>query len=189
MTTRARIVLALLVLVAACSGGDDGDGGDDGASLGVTSEPTEVTAPDVPAASPAGTGVVVVGGTTSSFAVTECRLEPDAAATGPSVLLTVTGEGTTGGGVPFQVALQRGATDAAIETFTDTVSYRDTARILEIQRFEVAGEVTDLRDPSARGTLLRIRPDGVSAAGLAGLPGGTAEDEGTVGLAIDATCS
>jgi hypothetical protein len=188
MTTRPRILLAALLLAAACSG-DDGDGGDAGPSVGVTSEPTEVTAPDVPPASRPGTGVVVVGGATSSFAVTECRLEPDPAATGPSILLTVTGEGTTGSGVAFQVAVQRVTTDTGVETFTDTVSYRDTARILQIQRFEVAGEVTDLRDPDARGTLLRIRPDGVSATGVAGLPGGTAEDEGNVGLALDATCA
>jgi hypothetical protein len=49
--------------------------------------------------------------------------------------------------------------------------------------------VSDLRDPSASGTLLRIRPDGLSAAGLAGPPGTGADfDEGIVGLALDASC-
>ena len=65
----------------------------------------------------------------------------------------------------------------------------DTARILQVQRFEVAGEVTDLRDPDARGTLLRVRPDGLSATGIAGPPGTSApEGPGLVGLALDATC-
>lgn len=187
MARRPRALLAALVVVAGCSGGGDDD--DDGASLGVTAPPTEVTAPDVPPASPTGTGVVVVGGTTSSFAVTECRLEPDAAASGTSTLVRVMGEGTTGSGVPFQIEVQRFATSTAVQTFTDTVSYTDTARILQLQRFEVAGEVTDLRDPDARGTLLRVRPDGLSATGVAGPPGAVAEDEGTVGLALDATCS
>jgi len=186
MTRRPLAVLAIFVVVAGCSGGGDED--DDGASLGVTAPPTEVTAPDVPAPSPAGTGVVGVGGTPSSFAVTECRLQPDAAASGTSTLLLVMGEGTTGSGVPFRIEVQRFATSTAVQTFTDTVTYTDTARILQLQRFEVAGEVTDLRDPVVRSTLLRVRPDGVSATGLAGPPGAVAEDEGTVGLALDATC-
>jgi hypothetical protein len=188
MVARRLLPLVALVLLAACSGGGDGDGDDDGASLGVTAAPTEVTAPGVPAASPPGTGVVVVGGASSSFAVTECRLEPGEAA-GTSFLLRVAGKGTTGGGVPFEIEVKRFATATSVETFTDTISYSDTARILQVQRFEVAGEVTDLRDPDARGTLVRVRPDGVSAAGVAGPPGAVAgEDEGIVGLALDATC-
>lgn len=186
MAIRLLPVLLALVLVAGCSGGSDDD---DGASLGVTAPPTEVTAPEVPPPSPPGTGVVVIGGNPSSFAVGECRLERDAAS-GTSTLLVVTGEGTTGGGVPFQIEVQRFATDTSVETFTDTVSYSDTARILQVQRFEVNGEVTDLRDPAARGTLLRVRPDGLSATGLAGPPGSGGDDvEGLVGLALDATCA
>lgn len=183
-----RLLGAALVLVAACSGEGEGDG-DDGASLGVTAEPTEVTAPDIPPTSPPGTGVVVVGGASSSFAVTECQLEPGPD-TDASFLVRVTGEGTTGSGVPFEVEVQRFTTATSVETFTDTISYSDTGRLLQVQRFEVAGEVSDLRDPDARGTLLRVRPDGVSATGVAGPPGAVAgEDEGIVGLALDATCS
>jgi hypothetical protein len=92
--------------------------------------------------------------------------------------------------VPFQIEVKRFAADSAVaETFTDTISYSDTARILQVQRFEVNGEVSDLRDPEARSTLIRVRPDGVSAAGLAGPPGTGAEfTEGIVGFALDATC-
>lgn len=190
MATRSLrlVLLAALLLATACSGGGDDDD-DAGASLGVTAEPTEVTAPDVPPASPPGTGVVVVGGSSSSFAVTECRLEPGDAADSER-LLRVTGEGTTGGGVPFGIEVQRFTAATSVETFTDTITYTDSARILQMQRFEVAGEVTDLRDPDARGTLLRVRPDGVSAAGVAGPPGAVAgADEGIVGFALDATCA
>ena len=68
--------------------------------------------------------------------------------------------------------MQRFAADSTVaETFTDTITYSDTARILQVQRSEVGGEVSDLRDPDARSTLLRVRPDGLSAAGLAGPPG------------------
>jgi hypothetical protein len=185
---RAHIALLVLVLVTGvgCSGGGDDD--DDGASLGESIPPTDVTAPALPPASASGTGVVVLGGATSEFSVTECELEPaDPAA---STLLVVTGAGTTARGVPFQVEVQRFAADSAVaETFTDTITYSDTARILQLQRSEVVGEVTDLRDPDARSTLLRVRPGGLSATGLAGPPGTGGEfSEGIVGLAIDATC-
>jgi hypothetical protein len=186
MHTRRLVLLVALVLGAGCSGGDDAD--DDGASLGDTAPPTAVTAPAIPAPSPTGTGVVVIGGATSEFSVTECELEP--ADPDATTLLVVTGAGTTASGVPFQVEVQRFAADTeAAATFTDTITYSDTARILQLQRFEVAGEVSDLRDPDARSTLLRVRPDGLSAAGLAGPPGTGAEfDEGIVGFAIDASC-
>jgi hypothetical protein len=187
MAHRLPVLLATAALVAACSGGGS-DGGDDGASLGDTAPPTKVTAPALPATPPSGTGTVVVGGTTSQFSVTQCDVEPTAE--DDTTLLAVTGAGTTANGVPFQVEVKRFATDSEVaETFTDTISYSDTARILQVQRFEVAGEVNDLRDPDARGTLLRVRPDGVSASGLAGPPGSGGETtEGIVGFAIDASC-
>ena len=185
MVIRLSVLLAVLVLAAGCSGGGDDD--DDGATLGSTGPPTEVTAPDLPAPSPPGTGVVVVGGTTSAFSVTDCELQPEGA--DATNLLVVTGAGTTASGIPFQVEVQRFAADSAVaETFTDTITYSDTARILQVQRSEVDGEVSDLRDPDARSTLLRVRPDGLSAAGLAGPPGTGGEfDEGIVGFALDAT--
>jgi hypothetical protein len=184
----AALVSAALVVAAACSSGGGG-ADDDGATLGSTAAPTEITAPDVPSESPSGTGVVVVGRGTSSFAVTGCQLESEAATDGTTTLVLVTGEGTTAGGIPFEVQVQRTSTSTAVETFTDTVTYTDTARILQVQRFEVGGEISDLRQPDTRSTLLRVRPGGVSASGLAGPPGSEAGDDGIVGLAIDATCA
>ncbi len=186
MATRTAALLAVLAILAGCGGGSDG--GDDGVSLGDTAPRTAVTAPDLPTPSPAGTGVVVVGGSASSFSVTTCRLESHPS--DPTTLVVVTGAGTTGNGVPFQIEVRRFTADsAAAETFTDTISYSDTARILQLQRAEVDGEVTDLRDPAARGTLLRVRADGVAAAGIAGPPGtGGGDTEGLVGLAVDASC-
>lgn len=177
--------LGALALLVGCSSG--GGRGDDGASLGQPVAPTPVTAPDLPAEAPPGTGVVVVGGSVSSFAVTSCELSPGV--DDASVLLLVLGEGTTGSGIPFRVEVQRRSTSTAVETYTDTVTYTDTARILQLQRLEVAGEVSDLRDADARGTLLRVRPTGVATRGLAGPPGSEVGDDGIVGLAIDATCS
>jgi hypothetical protein len=181
---RALASVVAVVLLAGCS--DDGGADDDGATLGDTAAPTSVTAPAVPAASPPGSGVVVLGGSQSRFTVTECQLTAGA---DPATLVLVTGAGTSANGVPFQVEVRRAASAAAAETFTDTITYTDTARIFQLQRFEVAGEVSDLRDPSARGTLLRVRADGLSASGLAGPPGTGADlDEGIVGMALDASC-
>ncbi len=180
-----------LVALGACSSSDD-DGSDavgaDG-SIGVTAPPAEVTAPPAPPASAAGTGVVQLGGSSSSFAVLECRLEPDGSEpAGAQTLVLVTGTGTTGSGVPFEVEVRRFATGVEPVTYTDTISYADTARILQAQRIEVAGQVDDLRDPDATSSLLRPRADGVSATGLAGPPGEGADADGTVGFALDATC-
>lgn len=170
------------IAVASCSG--DG-GGDDGADLGTTSSIGAPSAPQVPPASPAGTGVVVIGerGTGSSFSVTECALEAEA-----GQLLHAKGAGTTGSGVPFEIEVLRTNTSGAAETFTDLITYADTARILQVQRFETAGEVSDLRDPDARGTLLRTREGGLSAVGIAGPPGTDVEGPGLVGFALDLTC-
>jgi len=186
MVIRLSVLLVVFVLAGGCSGSGDDD--DDGATLGSTGPPTEVTAPEIPVPSPPGTGVVVVGGTSSAFSVTDCELQPEGA--DATNLLVVTGAGTTASGIPFQLEVQRFAADSAVaETFTDTITYSDTARILQVQRSEVDGEVSDLRDPDARSTLLRVRPDGLSAAGLAGPPGTGGEfDEGIVGFALDATC-
>ena len=187
MPTRLPVLLLALVLVAGCSSGGDAD--DDGATLGDTAAPTKVTAPAPPATPEPGSGAVVLGGTTSEFSVTECELVP--ADPEASTLILVTGAGTSATGVPFQVEMRRVASPTGVaETFTDTITYSDTARILQMQRIEVAGEVSDLRDSDAWSSLLRVREDGVSAVGLAGPPGtGGRSTEGLVGMAVDTTCS
>jgi hypothetical protein len=180
-------VATAAVLMGACSASGGDDTTED--SLGPPAERSEVTAPPVPSPSPAGTGVVVIGGTSSSFAVTTCQLEPDGSQPeAAQTLLLLTGAGTTGAGAAFELTARRFATGGEVVTYTDTISYQDTARVLQAQRIEVAGQVDDLRHPDATSSLLRPRPDGVSAAGLAGPPGEGARAEGTVGLALDATC-
>lgn len=185
---RRSVAAALAVLaVGACSSDGDDDPNPDVTSTAAADAGAGV--PEVPRPSPAGTGVVVVGGTTSSFAVTSCRLEPDSAQPeGARALVELDGAGTTGSGVPFTIEVQRFATGTDVITYTDTVTYSDAGRILQAQRIEVAGQVTDLRDPKAASPLIRTRAGGLSAAGLAGGPGDGPEDEGIIGLALDATC-
>ncbi|MET0728994.1 MAG: hypothetical protein ABWZ76_11925 [Acidimicrobiales bacterium] len=193
MPTRNRrtavlaLALSVAVLAPACSADDDAD---DDATLGDTAAPTPPTVPEALPPSPTGTGVVVVGGSTSSFAVVECRLEPDPAEPEAArALVSLEGAGTTGSGAAFTVELQRFATGLNdVVTYTDTVTYTDSARILQAQRIEVGGQVTDLRDADAASPLVRTRDDGLSAAGLAGAPGDGPDDEGIIGLALDASC-
>ncbi|HEY9557762.1 MAG TPA: hypothetical protein VIR58_13575, partial [Acidimicrobiales bacterium] len=83
---------------------------------------------------------------------------------------------------------QRFATGVDPVTYTDTVTYTDPGRILQAQRIEVAGQVTDLRDPEVTTSLLRLRPDGLSLQALASGPGEDADDGGLIGLALNATC-
>ena len=185
-----RALLAALAAVLALASCSDDGGGDDGASLGVTSAPTEVTAPSIPPPSAVGTGVIVLGGASSSFAITVCRLAADPTdPVGAQTLVLITGTGTTAGGVGFEVELKRFATGTDVTTYTDTVAYTDAGRILQAQRIEVNGQVSDLRDPSAVSTMIRVRADGASAVGLAGPPGEGADADGTVGVAFDATCA
>lgn len=190
--TRPVGALAAVLLAAACSSGSDGSDGAAPPATGGDGTGTSIerpTLPDVPGESPPGTGVIVVGGTTSSFAVTACRLEPDPAEPeGARALVAVSGAGTTGSGVAFTVELQRFATGTDVVTYTDTVTYSDSARILQAQRIEVRGQVTDLRDPRASTSLVRTRVGGVTAAGLASGPGDGLDDGGLIGLALDATC-
>ena len=187
MAPRLPLVIVLVAVVLSACSGDDG-GGDDGAGLGTTSSIAPPVAPSVPEPSPAGTGVLLIGELTASFQVTACDLEvAPAGSTGE--LLRLEGSGSRANGIPFSVEVVRSASAEAEEAFTDLITYVDTARILQVQRSEIGGEVTDLRDPDARGTLLRVRPDGLSATGIGGPPGTSApEGPGLVGVALDATC-
>lgn len=182
---RLVLAVAVAVLVGACSSSED-----DEPAIGSTLAPTPVTAPELPAPPAAGSGVVVIGGTSATFTLSACQVAPDPAAPeGARALAILSGQGTTGAGVAFTVEAQRFSTGTgAATTYTDTVTYSDSARILQAQRIEVGGQVDDLRDPDATTSLLRTRADGLSAAGLAGAPGDGADDDGIVGLALNATC-
>lgn len=125
-----------------------------------------------------------------SFSVDSCALAPDPAEPEAArALLSLAGSGTTSSGVPFTVEAQRFATTVnEVTTFTDTVSYTDSARILQAQRIEVNGQVNDLREPDATTPLLRASGQALTASGLAGAPGDGADAEGIVGFALAATC-
>lgn len=182
------VVAAIALAVGAgCADDDAGDQAEGPAAPDEAEQP--VSAPSSPEPSDPGTGTVVVGATSSPFDVETCRLEADPAQpAGAQTLVSITGAGTTPDGIAFTLEVQRFATGTDVRTFTDTVVYSDAARILQVQRVEVGGEVTDLRDPDATGPLIRLRADGVSLSGLASGPGEDQDDGGLIGLAVDATC-
>lgn len=190
---RAGVVVAVLGLSAVVGACSEGSGGDDPVTAGSDAPSTTRGVPATLAARPTsapGTGSVQVGRSVASFSVTACAPAPDESQPEAArTLFSLDGSGTAEAGGAFTVSVRRFRTGDEVATFTDTVSYADGARILQAQRIEVAGQRTDLRDPDAAGALLRLRPDGVSASGVAGPPGSGAGDEGLVALSLDATCS
>ena len=150
MAHRLPVLVARAAPVAACSGGGGDD--DDGASWATPPPPTKVTAPALPATPASGTGV----GGRRGHDEPVLRHRVPARARRPRAtptLLSVTGAGTTANGVPFKVEVKRFATDSEVARPSRTRSATPTPpAILQVQRIEVDGEVSDLRDPDARGT-------------------------------------
>ncbi len=184
-----RAVLASLLPLAAAGAACSGRSGEGGDGSPASTERSGPGAPDPPPAPPAGTGVVVLGDP-ETFEVTSCRLGPDEEEpAGARTLLAASGTGTTASGIGFSLDVRRFVTGTDVQTFTDTITYRDSARILQAQRVEVVGQVTDLRDARAASSLIRPRDDGLSASGIAGPPGASPGDlEGSVGMALNLTC-
>lgn len=181
------LVVLLLVACSSGDGGEDGSGASTDPSLTTTSAPA---APEPLTATDPGTGAVSIGGTVSSFEVTRC--EPEGDPSQPEAarpLFRLAGSGTTTEGEAFTIDVLRFVTGTEFKTFTDTITYAAGSQVLQAQRVEVNGEVTDPRDPDATSALLRVRDDGVSAQGIAGLPGSQAGAADLVGLALEATCA
>ena len=79
-------------------------------------------------------------------------------------------------------------------TITDTVRVVQgpadaPTSVLEAQRFEVDGLVTDPREPEASAPLLRITEAGIEATALFAVPGSFAEDGGLVEGAVSIACA
>jgi hypothetical protein len=177
----ARLAAALVLLMAAGCGGDDAAVTEEEAPL-VPDELAPVTVPPPVEEPSPGEGVLSIGGLLREFDVLSCDLEPG------SDTFFVNGAGETDGGVPFQVEVQRFVSGQDPVTTSDLVNYEDTARVLQAQRAEVEGGVTDLRDPQADAPLLEVRRRTVSGGGIAGPPGSREGDEGLVGLSFHVSC-
>lgn len=188
MTRRVLLLVPFVVLaIGACSGGDD-DGG--AATSGGSSTSTGRGVPPTLPTSEPGHGAIALGSEVQEFDIESCaptpaRDEPEGART----VFALKGSGKATRGGTFTVEVQRFQTKATATTFTDTISYRDPARILQAQRIEVDGVVSDPRDPNAATPLLLIDGSHLAASGTFSVPGGTADDGGLIAGRLDATCT
>lgn len=202
-TRSAGVVVAALlvgVIAAGCSSSGDDDGV--GASSGATStEPVVVVGPEPLTATvdPPTDGMarVVMGAALDvTLEVETCERDPGATPDGevPAERITVVARGASADGTPVVLDMRRFVSQGAAPTITDTVTVLEGTedspeRVLQAQRFEVGGTVTDLRDPDADDSLVRVTDAAVTATGVYAPPGGVAGDAGLVEGAVAVTCS
>jgi hypothetical protein len=193
--------IAGVLAIAGCSGGD-GAGPSASSTSSSTSpslsfdepQPVVVAELDPPAA---GRARVVLGSALDvELAVQRCRVDlgalPEGEVPAERVSVVATGEATDGTSVTLE--LLRLASAGAAATITDTVRVTEgpadaPTRVLEAQRFEVRGVVTDPRDPEASGPLLTASGPTVEASGVFAPPGAFAADGGLVAGLVAVTCA
>jgi hypothetical protein len=179
------LVLVAIALPAACSSDEDPtDEGVAGGSTTTTFAPLEPPAA-LPESAP-GTGAVAIGGEVHTFTIASCAPSPNLdEPEGARTLFKLRGEGESRG-EPITIDVLRFQTSGAATTFTDTIEYRDNARIYQAQRIEVGGTITDLLDRTASTPLVQARQNRVTAVGVFGPPGPPSADR--VAFRLDATC-
>jgi len=171
--------IAAVLTLPACS--DDG-GSDDGAPTTAADRP----APTVPADVEPGEGFLVLGDRTFLLAVRACALDPFTdPETGVTIELTLDADDNTG----TLIGVSRATVQGELATTTETVSVTEVeGEVLEAQRFERDGVVSDLRDSDSAGPLLAVTGNLVRAGGVFGPPGSTAATPGLVDGSLIARC-
>lgn len=180
-----RVVVALTIALLGLSAcGGDGD-----------EEPASTTAarpadrvPAEPLGTPAeGTGRIVVGSLDVELSIETCERDDAAvpAGTAPAELVGIRATGSRDDGTSVLVDVRRFRTAGEVPTITDTVTVVEgpeeaPENVLQAQRYEVAGAVSDARDPQADDPLLRLGADAVTGSGVFAPPGAFADDEGLV---------
>lgn len=189
---RAFVVTAALAVgLAAC--------GDDAATTATTttSAPSRVDAlptTDISEPGPGEAHVVLGTSLDITLVVETCTRDLGAQPDGqvPSEQVAIQASGARADGVPVLLDLKRFRSQGASPTITDTVTVLEgteatPVRVLQAQRFEVDGQVTDPRDPEADDPLLRVTEQRIVARGLFAPPGSFAADgplvEGSVSIA------
>lgn len=183
------------VVVAACS--SSGSSSSPTSSFFVDGPPAvETAARSVPDAADDAAIVVLGTGIDEELAITQCTRGSLGALDGSGateVLLNLVARGTKGDDIPVTITVRRFAAPGEVLTITDTVTYAEgpddaPTLVLQAQRFEVSGAVTDARDPAAVGALVSDDGDLVTVDGIFGPPGAFAGDAGLVGGSIAARC-
>ena len=195
-TTRVIAASLVLAVCVGCSSDDDAAAPSTSAASDLSFEAPEaaaVTQLDQP--DPGGARVVLGSLLDVELTVTACELDPSAMPDGeiPAERLVLRAEGEGPAGTPIVLDALRLASQAASPTITDTVRVTEgpadaPSRVLEAQRFEVGGLVTDPRDPAADAPLLTVDGGRIAAHGVFAPPGAFAADGGLVEGLVAATC-
>jgi hypothetical protein len=192
--------IAGVLVLAGCGGG-----GDPSSSAGTSStspdlafeapQPASVAALDTPTP---GMARAVLGAVVDiELEVEGCEVDLDALPDGevPAERIRVLATGEATDGAPVKLEVLRLASAGASATITDTVRVTEgpddaPTRVLEAQRFEVKGLVTDPRDPDASGPLLTTTGGSViEASGVFAPPGAFAADGGLVAGLVAIACA
>ena len=159
---------AVALLLVAC-------GDDDEAATTTTAEPVPAT---LPAEVDPGTGHLILGDAPGVLTVTACSFDPVTdPATGVTTELTAAAEDGTG----RTVDIVRSSFTADVPTVTDTITVAEAdGTVLESSRADREGQQIDLRTPNPQGQLLVVDAGRISASGVFGPVGGTADDPANV---------
>ena len=195
---RARTALGALLIVlllAACSDGEDPSAATEDASAPPVTTPEALAVDDVEPPAEGWARVVVGTELDATLEITTCvrdlAAEPDGQV--PSEQLVVEAHGLADG-APLTLDARRYRSHGASPTITDTVrivhgpSDAPTS-VLEAQRFELDGVVTDPRDPEADDPLFRIGAGRVEVRGIFAAPGAFASDGGLVEGLVSISCA
>lgn len=178
---RRLAVVAVIVGLVACSGGNGEEGSDttEADELSSVPDPLETLAEPTP-----GQGVAVIGIEELSFTVTACTEGPRPEDTPEATLdYLVEGEGETSDG-PFHVEVSRFRSDTGVgePVLTETVRISsgvdEEAVGIEAKRTTAGGEWLDLADPEATTALIERRGDSYDVRGTFGPEAALPGDEG-----------
>jgi hypothetical protein len=167
---------ALALTLAACGSSDSS--GDNGV------HPVTTLAPTLPASVAPGSGILMLAGEQHTFSVTCDRNLTTTTAVNVTVDFRLVGHGDDGS----TLSVLRQETQGATVTTTDTVTYINGATALEAQRVGFAGSYVDLRQADVTGPLLDIQDGTVTAEGVFGPPGSTADSSLLQPGQLIATC-
>ena len=193
--------IAGVLVLAGCTAGS-GNGSDGPASSTSTSPDVSFEAPqpavvdDLGAPEPGRARAVLGSVLDVELTVEGCRIDLGAMPDGqvPAERIRVQAAGKRSDGTPVTLEVLRLASAGASPTITDTVRVTEGAsdapdRVLEAQRFEVGGLVTDPRDPEADEPLLVTSGPNVDASGVFAPPGAFAADGGLVAGLVSISCA
>jgi hypothetical protein len=173
---RALAVVAAVALVLSACGSSSSN--DDGV------HPVTTLAPTLPASVAPGSGILMLAAEQHSFSVTCDTNLTTTTAVNVVVDFRLVGHGDDGS----TLSVLRQETQGATVTTTDTVTYINGATALEAQRVGFAGSYVDLREADVSGPLLDIKDGTVTAEGVFGPPGSTADSSLLQPGQLIATC-